>query len=54
MATVEWQFSAQTTVAYEGLQLGVVDATAHEWVPIAEGDCRKGDRSIAQLQTEEL
>ncbi len=51
-ATVERQFSARTTVAYECLQLGVVDATAHERVPVAEGDRREADRGVAQLQTE--
>ncbi len=52
MATVERQFCARST-AYEGLQLGVLDATAHERVDVAEGDRRKGDRSVAQLQTEQ-
>ncbi len=44
----------ERTVAYECVQLCVADATAHERVDVAEGDRRKGDRRVAQLQTELL
>ncbi len=53
MVTVQFRFSTSSTVAYECLQLCVLDATAHERVHVAEGDCRKRDRGVAQLQTEQ-
>ncbi len=51
MVAVEIQFSARSTaVAYEHLQLCVVDAADHERVDVAQGDHREGDRHGAQLQ----